>query len=593
MTTCSHDLDASWRPRGTGREPICGYTFRGKTCKKRGPHYCEPRADKAVKFFARMLVHTKGAHKRRPFILKDWQEWDIVRPLFGEVAWSTEWGLYVRRYRVFYFFVARKNGKSEFDAGLVLLLLVGDDEEAAEVFGAAADTKQAGKVFEPALRMRDLSPKLKARLQYNKNSRRLFDESTASYYEIITADPLGELGHGPHGFVLDEVLSQRNGDLWEAMRTALGTRTQPLLIATSTETNDPHSFGADMIDEAEAIMYDPARAPHILSYVRKLPSTDEKLEELQRHFAGHPDLPVSTDHFDERNWKWPNPGLDDFKSREAMREMALEAKNEPRKENSFRQFQLNQRVAQATRWMPMQLYHACSGDIWLSRDAHRENFRGRTAYCGLDLAAKFDLVAWCIVIPDEESGADVFWRFWLPEDALPELDKATNGRFTQWAQDGWLTLCEGGVIEYDDVYRDIGEDANFYNIAGGGADKWSLMPVIQEVSKRTSLEVDKALVIVEPTYQGMSPGMGHLMSLVKTGGFRHHGNPVAEFCFDCVETRHAPYDPELIRPDKPDRQKTGKRIDGVTAGVMAVDAWKGRGVRVVRSAYEEHDLIVI
>ncbi|PRX97901.1 hypothetical protein [Allonocardiopsis opalescens] len=42
----------------------------------------------------------------------------------------------------------------------------------------------------------------------------------------------------------------------------------------------------------------------------------------------------------------------------------------------------------------------------------------------MDLSAKFDLTAWCVLLPPEElSGpVEVLWRFWLPEDALPRLD---------------------------------------------------------------------------------------------------------------------------------------------------------------------------
>lgn len=64
---------------GLGGE-VCGYTFRGKQCMKRAAHYCEPRADRVVRFFTELLVHTKGPHKRKPFLLKDWGE---CRPFFG------------------------------------------------------------------------------------------------------------------------------------------------------------------------------------------------------------------------------------------------------------------------------------------------------------------------------------------------------------------------------------------------------------------------------------------------------------------------------------------------------------------------------
>ena len=564
------DLDDRWRPIAPDG-PACHYTFRGKVCEKTGAHYCEPRADRVVTFFRELLVHIKGPLKRTAFILLDWQEYEIVRPLFGEVLWSSEWGCYARRYRIAYIVVARKNGKSELAAGIQLYLLVGDDEDSAEIYCAAKDTKQAGKVFEPALRMTQLSTVLNKRLKHIKNARRLVDEKMGSHYEVLTADALGELGHNPHGFNLDEVLSQPDGSLWEAMTTAAGARLQELMFATTTETDDDGSFGAALINEAERIQEDPARAPHAFSFVRKLPVNDDQLEQLREAFAGHPHLPVSCDPFDEQNWKWPNPALDQFKSRDAMRRQALEAKNEPDKENGFRQFQANQRVSQTHRWMPMPLYDSnVSDDLWLNPGYGRAQLKGLTAWAGMDLAAKFDLVSWCLLVPEGEN-VHALWRFWLPEDVLPFLDKHNEGRYTRWAREGWLTVTEGNVVDYDRIYADIEQDASDFTIRATDADQWSSAPVIQEVEKRTGVwEIDA----YNNTYQRMTPGMTELMALVKNCRFRHHGNPIARACFDSVEVRKAPYDPELIRPDKPDRGRDGKRIDAVPSSAMACSAWK-------------------
>ena len=561
--TCLHDK--RWRPKGTGKEPICGYTFRGETCEKRGPHYCQPRADKAVVFFAEMLLHTKGPKVRTPFVLADWQEHEIHRPLFGEVVWSTEWERYVRRYRIAHIVVGRKNGKSEYAAGCTIMLTVADDEEAAEVYGAAKDTKQAGKVFEPALRMTQLQPQLKARLKHNKNSRRLYDEKTFSYYEMITADAVGELGHNPHGFVLDEVLSQPDSSLWDALRTGAGARCQSLFIAITTETNEPYSFGAGLIDEAEAIMYDPKRAPHIFAWVRKLPTNDRELGRLRRHFKGRKDLPVSCDPFDERNWKWPNPALDAFKSRESLREQALEAHNDPTKENAFRQFQMNQRVQQVTRYIPMELWDANDGgEVWLRPDWKIETLLGQRCWAGLDLSSRLDLTAWCLLFED----GTAWWRFWVPDAIVPFLDQHTDGNFSQWCRAGWITATDGPSIDYDAVYAGIEEDWQRFAIANITYDKWSGEPVRQEIEKRTGLDMFES----GTTYERMTLPMGEFMRKLKSHDYRHLGNPVARWMADALEAKSPRDDPDRIRPVKPDRQKTGKRIDGLVALFMAEDA---------------------
>lgn len=557
------DHDARWRPSGDG--PACGYTFRGKVCDKEGSHYCEPRADRACAFITELCVHTKGRWARQRFDLSVWQEHDIVRPLFGEVVWSPEWACYCRRYTVARIVLGRKTGKSELVAALVLLLLVGDEEEGAEVYGAARDTKQAGKVGDVVVRMRQLSKPLADRLGYNKNSRRVFDEQTGSVFEVIPGDAEGELGHNPHGAYIDEVLSQRDGSLYDALRTAMGARHQPLMLLITTETNDDAGFGAQEIDEAERVQEDPTRAPHVFAYVRKAPKNAEELQRLHELFPDHPDLPVSIEPFDERNWRWPCPSLGEFKSWQAMRSEALEAQNEPSKENAFRQFQLNQRVQQVTRFMPMDLWDDCTGGEVLANPEWADaSLEGKPCVGGLDLSAKFDLTAWCLLF---DSGW-VRWRFWLPEDMVPVLDQYTGGQASVWTCDGWITATEGDVIDYDRVVADVAADVERFAVSRVTYDKWCGEPVRQRVEQEAGVQV---MVESATTYERMTEPMKELLARVRQGTISHGGHPVARWMADSLESRSPNDDPDRMRPVKPERHGTGKRIDGMVALLHALE----------------------
>lgn len=452
---------------------------------------------------------------------------------------------------------------SELVAALVLLLLVGDDEEGAEVYGAARDTKQAGKVGDVVVRMRQLSPKLSARLEYNKNSRRVFDETTGSWFEVITADALGELGHNPHGAYIDEVLSQRDGSLYDALRTAMGARHQPLMLLVTTETNDPSGFGAGEIDEAERVQEDPTRAPHVFAYVRKMPKTDDELERLRGLFGDHPALPVSTDPWDEANWFWPCPSLAEFKSLQGMRDEALEARNDPSKENSFRQYQLNQRVSQATRFVPMDLWDRCVGEVAANPAWVDDKLDGMTAVGGLDLSAKFDLTAWCLLF---ESGW-VRWRFWLPEDMIRQLDGPTGGWMTEWVRRRWVTATDGDVIDYDQVEREIAEDCERFRVRRIVYDKWSGEPVRQRIEDASGVE----MVESSPTYERMTEPMKDLLARVRQRQISHGGHPVARWMADSLEAKSPADDPDRLRPVKPERDASGKRIDGMVALLHAIE----------------------
>lgn len=530
--------------------PACGYVLDDVECRERGGHFCEPRAAHAKAFFEEILVHTKGTWARKRFVLSKWQDDDIIAPIFGPVKWSAEYGCYVRVIRIVWIELARKQGKSEILAGIALYMLCADGEEQAEIYGAACDKDQARKVFDVAARMVQLSPVLSKRLTVKAHEKRIVDEKTGSYYEVIAADAEGNLGHNPHCIVFDEVLTQKNGRLWNSLRTAMGTRSQALMVAATTPGDDPSSWCGGMHKEMERVAEQPERAPHIHVFLRNTPE--------------------NADPWDETLWGYANPALGEFLSIEALREEAVEAKNDPSLENAFRQFRLAQWVRQAHRWMPMHLFGATAGEPWLNRDYRRAELSGRTAWAGFDLAAKFDLSSWCLLVP-EGAGVHAMWRFWLPESALAFLDKHNDGRFSRWAREDWLTVTEGDVVDYDRIYTDIERDAHDFEIRAADADQWSMAPVIQEIEKRTGVwEVDA----YNNTYQRMTPGMTELMALVKTERFWHHNNPVALACFDAVEVLKAPYNPELIRPDKPARDKTGKRIDAVPAAAMAVSAWK-------------------
>lgn len=532
------------------KPPVCGFTLDDRVCRKRGRHFCEPRAAHAQAFFEELLVHTKGTWARRKFLLADWQRDKLICPVFGPVRWAEEYERYVRVVRIVWIELARKQGKSELLAGIALYLLIADGEEGAEIYGAAMDRDQARKVFDVAARMVQLSPLLSRRLSIQKQAKRIVDERTGSYYEAVPADAAGNLGHNPHGIVFDEVLTQRNGELWDSLRTGMGTRPQPLMVAATTPGDDPQSWCGLMHDEMVKVAERPERAPHQYVFLRNTPS--------------------GVDPWDETNWVHANPALGDFLSIQALRDEALEAKNDPGKENAFRQYRLAQWVRQATRWMPMHAWDDCSGDVWTAPGWGRKPLQGKTAWFGFDLAAKFDLTAWALLIPDGNV-VHTLWRFWLPEDALADLDKRNDGRFTPWARNGWITVTEGNVVDYDRVYADIETDAREFDLRAGDGDQWSMAPVIQEIEKRTGVE---DVLAYNNTYTTMTPGMTELMALVKQRRLQHHANPVARFCFDSVEVRKAPYDPQLIRPSKPARDREGKRIDAVPALSMACSAWK-------------------
>ena len=63
--------------------------------------------------------------------------------------------------------------------------------------------------------------------------------------------------------------------------------------------------------------------------------------------------------------------------------------------------------------------------------------------------------------------------------------------------------------------------------------------------------------------------MNKLMEIAVSGSLRHAGNPILTWNADCVEAKSDGND--LIRPVKPERATSNKRIDGIVALLEALD----------------------
>lgn len=211
-----------------------------------GCRYDAGRADRAVRFFPTYLRHIKGRWAGRPFELEPWQEWHIVRPVFGVVERDT--GL--RFYREALIGLARKNGKSELAAGIALYLLIADGEFGAEVYSLAGSKKQAGIVYKTAKQMVTASPPLAAVVQTYR--REMEVPESGSTYEVLSSDADLQHGLNPHGAVIDEYHVHANAEQYEAMTTGEGARLQPLIVTISTAGPEEEGPLWDLLERARA-----------------------------------------------------------------------------------------------------------------------------------------------------------------------------------------------------------------------------------------------------------------------------------------------------------------------------------------------------
>lgn len=503
----------------------------------------------AVEFVERRLRHTKGEFAGKPFKLEDWQDQEIIRPLFGTI--DPETGL--RQYSTAYVEVPRKNGKSEIAAAVALKLLCADGEPGAEVYSAAADKAQASIVFDVAKGMVEQDPGLRKRCKIYR-TKVIEVPKTGSVYRVLSADAFTKHGLNAHGIVFDELHAQPNRELWDVLTTSVGARRQPLVFAITTAGYDRKSICWEIHEHARKVAEGVVDDPSFFSYVKS--------------------IPADADWTDEKWWKHANPALGVFRSIAEMRRQYARAAESPAMQNTFRRLYLNQWTSQDERWLDLAAWDASAGEV------DETALQGQLCYGGLDLASVNDVAALVLFFPMGDH-AKIVCRFWVPEEQVSLRVRKDGVPYDQWVAQGLLTVTPGNVIDYDRIRTDIAELAQTFDIREIGFDRWNATQLIVNLMAdgRTCTPIGQG-------FGQMSAPCKDLLTLVLQKQIHHGGNPVLRWMADNMAVVQ-----DAAGNLKPSKQKSSEKIDGMVALVMATDRAVRNGHKP--SVYDERGFVVL
>jgi phage terminase large subunit-like protein len=259
------------------------------------------------------------------------------------------------------------------------------------------------------------------------------------------------------------------------------------------------------------------------------------------------------------------------RSIEEMRVACKQAQEMPAYEMTFRRLYLNQWVNSVQRWLPMDKWKACGGEINL------EELKGRPCYAGLDLSSSIDLTALALAFPRDDGFYDILVDFWLPEDTAVEAEKRDRVTYREWARQGLVHLTPGNVIDYGFIRHILAEKRALYDLRELAYDRYGAAQLIQNLEEDGFIvdpeEIKKnkfsTAPVVVPFGQGfvsMSPPTKELMTLVLQKKIRHGNNSILNWNADNMVVAQDP-----AGNLKPDKAKATQKIDGMVALIMALD----------------------
>lgn len=503
----------------------------------------EQRADKIVKWFA-LLKHTKGALAGTPIILTPWQKFRECQ-IYGWIHRETG----RRRFRKAFTEVARKNAKSQMEAGEALYELgitSSQNHEVNEIYTAGVKRDQSKIVFDEC----DLMTKgTLIRSKFNFKRDCIEHLKTGSFIKALSKED-GKSGDGtnPAFLIIDEYHQHPTTDFYDL---ALGSNTKEPLLSIIT------TAGKDLTYPCYTQEYD---------YCSKLldPSVDVHNDE---YFVDICEADPGDDIGSEDTWKKANPirgyfaeGLQKIKGDYEV------AKQIPEKMIAFLTKVLNMWVqAKDNGYMDMAKWKACEVKE-LPIDV-----TGRPVYVGFDVSSKIDLTSVAFIIPyqstdlDAQSNPVVKYVMWT-HSFIPTADKLREHiikdkmPYDAWERLGYLTLTNTPIVDQNFVMKYILDECEKYNL-----DIQCLCFDPANASKLMTDLSDQGYTVEEvfQSHKSLNESTQGFREQVFAGNVAYTHNPLLNYAMSnaVIRTNNG-----LIKIDK---DATTKRIDPIDATLAA------------------------
>lgn len=389
-------------------DKACPYRFSAKL------------GDHAIRFIETFCRHYEGEHAGQLVKLELWEK-AFIQTLFGWVDKKTR----LRRFREFFLLVARKNGKSFLSACIMVYMLVADGEAGAQCVSIATKYDQAAIVYKTARKIIEQDADLSALVVPIIGGMEF--KLTNSTMKALASKSKTLDGLNLHYCSCDELHAQEDRNLYDVTKQGMKARKQPIFGTITTAGFAREGIYDDLFEYALSVAKGTVADAHLLPVLYTL---DDRAEWTD------PDA-----------WAKANPGLGTIKSRQQLADDVERAKHDPSCLPSLLVKDFNIQENSAASWLP---WAVLKNETVAEADYLNHTY----AIGGCDLSATTDLTCATLLIRrPEDPQFYVLQQYFLPKARVEQVEH--QGRkeapYRLWAQQGWLTLCDGATVDYNDV----------------------------------------------------------------------------------------------------------------------------------------------
>lgn len=403
-------------------------------------------ADFVIGIVERLMVHKQGETldgtplTNTPLLLQPWQVFIVYNLLGFYLAGTQE-----RRYKEAFIFVPRKNGKTMFIAALTFGLSLLERQSGARIYVVAASAKQACESFEDilyTLKYRGMLDEF--RVRDNNAEHSLHYEFLDEYgrpdgsidIEALASNPDVHDSFNCNIAIADEVQAFKKAAQYNRFKEAMKAYTNRLMVGITTAGDDVNSFCYRRMEYAVKVVNGTVKDDTLFSFVARADQDDKG----------------NVDYTDPVQHEKANPSYGVTIRPQGIMDEALQAQNDPQQRKDFLSRSLNVYTSAMRAWFDLEEFKASDRRYnWTLEDLAKLPIDW---YGGADLSRMYDLTA--AALYGQYKTADGVVDIVITHAFFPIVMAARKADEDQiplfgWADDGWLTMCNGPTVNMGDV----------------------------------------------------------------------------------------------------------------------------------------------
>lgn len=484
------------------------------------------KAHKAITFIENFCHHNKT---RRDLIkLELWQK-ALITLIFGIVDDKS-----LRVWREVFIVIGRKNGKTILAAAIIAYMAFIEDEYGAEIYCLAPKLDQAAIVYNDFYQIVLSEPELKEISKKRKSD--IYIECFNTMVKPIAFNEKKSDGYNPQLVTNDEVASWRGGPglkQYEVMKSALGARSQPLILSISTAGYENDGIYDELMNRSTAWLKGSSKEKRLLPilYIIDDPEKWNDIEELKK---ANPNMGVSV-------------------SESFFRDEIDIAEGSVSKKTEFLVKYCNIKQNSSQAWLDGIVVQKTAVDMQL------DDFKNCYGVGGVDLSQTTDLTAASVVI--EKNGVlYAFAKFFIP---ARKLETSKDGvPYDIFVKKGIVQISGENYVDYKDVLKFFIELHQKYKIyiLKIGYDRYSAQYLVDDL-KSYGFHTDDVI-----QGENLAGVIREFEGILLDGKFKIVNNSLLQSHFLNVALKHN-LETRKFRPIKIEQRS---RIDGFVSVIDAM-----------------------